>query len=1054
MDLTKSGSGGLTTGLSPSASPRDGLYQCFNMVSDIPGWTTKRRGIKQLSPTSNFTDVFSGASKTLLLPVAAWYFDDHIWVYVEDATSTNSVVSGICAYSMVTNAGWHKVVESSSFLALDRTQFKMRQTTCDRRQLISTAAGVKRVASVYSDYYPKDSSNNVNYSTMYRNAGIPRALDPRCPNAVAGGATLPGLIAAAGYEWLLLSSAVAYRIAWIKRDENAILGIGSPSGRIVVRNTSTTTNYATRLKTIIPSGVTDSSYVMQIYRTNIVSIDQAGVIPDPGDDMFLAGEYRLTSTDLSNGYVLYEDISFDGLLGEALYTNENQDGNLQGRLQPPIARDLAYYGGCAFYANTTERQRLTIKVLAVDSTGAAKGVRVGDMLVMGDLVMEGVAVANEEVQTWYFAIDATAGAGSEVIRALKTAESICYKYNQWSNAKNGRYAAYNLTTNNDIVGVIGLEEKSIGGTTGAYLGVNRVDSPIQVLPAPVFTSTPSNTLAQACQVVTNVGPTTVTVTTAAAHNLTTNDLVFLAPFATSTEAGTSSPQLANTDVPAGVYKVTVTGATTFTFPSPSGAASNQTDARAATTGGYVHKIFDSTNSIWTEARSENNRRPNRLMWSPTSEPESVPIENFVDLGSADKAILKIIPTQDSLFVFKEDGLWRLKGEAADWEVIVFDGACILAAPESADVVGGQVYCYTTNGVVAIDDGGVKKVSQKVGGAVDNRLRALATYPSTALTYVGCGHGEDQAYWLSFGGTDLYRYHLPTKTWSRHFFDDKATASGNGVVSFVNTVKASRYTTFDNQAYAERLLVTFSSTANCIGVERKTGQITDFADLDVAVSVSSINTSSNSVTLASVPSSVTVGDVFLWVTGAQYGGYSVNSSNIQYRATISAINGNDLTLAISGAVPALSSWPGVGAANGYVMKQIQGIVGYMPFEVEDGVSLGKFSEVIVSTGSRGRFSAMDIWFNTETGFPITNLTTAQSTSSVNGFAYRDWATAWTPRSDNMGDMVAVRTGVPRASTTGTSLLVRLVNSRAMELFDVASIRVIGTAGDNKVRKTNA
>lgn len=1056
--------GGLATSSNPLAGGQ-GQYVLENMVADMPGWSTKRNGMKLLSPTSNWPAVFSLSSSYSI--VSCWTHDDHVWIYVEDGIN-----SGIAAYSLVTSAGWHKVVEQASIIRLDQNQYKLRAHTFDRRSMIQTAAGIKRVAAIYDDYYPKGSTTSVNYSTMYRDAGIPRALDPRCPSAVAGGASLPGLIALTGFEWLLLSSAVAYRIVWIKRDENAILGVGAPSGRIVVRNNSTTTNYATRLKVPIPSGCSDTSYVMQIYRTNIIQINGAGIIPDPGDEMFLSGEYRLTSTDLSNQYVLYEDVSFDGLLGDALYTNENQEGPFAGRIQPPVCRDLASYGGCAFFSNTTEKQRMTIKFLAVDSSGIGtyKGITLGDYIIAGDLAMEAVAPANEETQLWHFATDQTTGAGSEVIRALKTAESFCYKYNLLSNSVAGRYYAYNLTGNNDVVGVIGLEEKSIGGSTGAFVGTTRVDSPVQILPAPVFTSTPSNTLAIKCAVATDVGPTTVTVTAASNHNLTTNDLVFLAPYETSIENGTTSPRFANTDVPAGVYKITSTGATTFTFTAPSGAASSQTDANAATTGGYFHKIFDTTSSVWTEARSDNSRKPNRLMWSSFQEPECAPLLNTADLGAADKAILRIVPTQDSLFVFKEDGLWRVKGEAGDWEIIVLDAACILAGAETPGIVDGRIFAYSTAGVVSVDDGGVAKVSGPVSGSLENLSRSLAANPTLSQRYVGIGHNESKSYWLavpdSGGRQGIYRYHSPTRTWSKHkitFQRDKISGTVNRVAA-ISTAKASRYTSFDAQAYAERLVLCGpgSTTAtNGILVERRTGSVIDYSDVELAVTPTSFDTTNITVTISESPTTlgIEVGDMFLWYNPASYvpGGYSFSASlsgGGKERAKISSINGSVLTLDISGNIPALSSWPAIGGGfSGVILKQIRGTISPAPIVAKDGLTLLKFSEIVAAFGSCGRFTKCDFGFNTETATATPG--TFQATSSVNGFAYADWLLF----GDNMADSTlqyirTFRTGVPRAVSTGPYLIAALRNSAACESFDVAGIRVIYEEGDNKTRKTNA
>lgn len=1053
-DANTTGARGLTTGVNPLVSQGNGFYQLQNSWTDMNGWASKRRGMKQLNATSAWTGVFSGGS---MAARDVWFFDDHLFVYAEGSTT-----NGIAAYSFVTSAGWHKVVEQTnpSYIGLDTSEFySLRSCPSDRRQLLNTKGGVKRIASIYNDYYPRGSTTAVNYSSMYRDAGIPRALEPRCRNAVAGGATDHGLIALTALEWLPVSSAVAYRIVWFKRDENGIPGVGAPSGRIVVRNTSTTTTYATRLKVVIPDAINDSSYVMQIYRTNVIQIDGAGIIPDPGDDMFLSGEYRLTSTDLSNGYVLYEDVSFDPLLGDALYSNENQEGVFAARFQPPLSRDIAMFGGCAHFANITERQRLTLKILAVDPAAASKGVRIGDVIVAGDLAMIGVATADEELTGYNFAVDATAGTGSEVIRALKTAESLVYKYNLWSNTNNGRYAAYNLTSNNDIYGVVGFEEKSVGGTTGVYVGLNRVDAPVQILPIPTFTTTPSNTLALKCAVATNGSGVATIDAAGAAHNLTTGDLVFLAPWAASTEAGTSSPQFVNTNVPSGVYQITVVDADEFTITGTY--AASQTDADAATTGGYFHKIFDFTTSVWTEARSKISYQPNRLMWSPLGEPESAPIVNFADIGAADKAILRIIPTQDSLFIFKEDGLWRLKGFGGDWEIVVLDAACVLYGAETPAVVNGRVFALTTAGVVAVDDGGSQIVSGDIAGEIA-RLRSASPSREFAFVYRGCGHGEQNAYWLAFGASAfMYRYHIPTRTWSKHvIMPPAAKTDGTGTQSqpIMCTAKASRYTSFDAQSYAERLVVAHgtSATSGAVSIERRTGLVIDLSDVDIpAGTVSSLGTSDNTVTLASAPAATEVGDIFMWYTNAtnKPAGYSFSAAST-IRATISAINGNVLSLAVSGTVPAVSTWPAIsGSMSGSIIKQIRSVVGYNPFLVDQGMNAGRFNEVLLSTGSLGRFSECTLGFNTETATAVP--LTEQATSTMSGFAYADWTTIGSVGAEaSLPYLRTFRSGVPRATAIGSYLLVTLHHNRACEHFDVAGLKVIIEEGSNKTRKTNA
>ncbi len=1055
-------------GLAPSANPliadKASMYRLGNMIADNSGWISKRPGIRHLDLTG-YSSVFTGANTYALVPKAMWCYDDHLFVYAEGAAS--SVASGIASYDLIYGQGWKKVVESTGTLVTNTNRFKMRSCQVDRRQLITTSGGVKRIASVGAQYYPTGSTTAVDYSTMYRSAGIPRALDPRCANAVVGGGIDHGLIAATNFEWLLLSSAVAYRICWIRRDENGILQYGAPSGRIVVRNTSTTTNYATRIKVVIPSGVSDTSHVMQVYRTNIVSIDGTGAIPDPGDDMYLSGEYRLETADLTNGYVLYDDISFDGLLGDALYTNEAQEGALGGRAQPPLANDIASFGRSAFFSNVTEKQRLIMKILAVDSSGIGtdRGIRVGDVIMCGDLAMVGTLLAAEPTQTYNFAVDVTTGPGSEVIRALKTTESIVHKYNLWSNAKNGRYAAYNLTTNNDIYGVIMFEEKSVGGSTACYFGTSRVDSPVQILPAPKFTAVPANTLALATSVATNVGNDTVECVTSASHGYTTGDLVFLAPWAASTESGTSSPRCANTDVPSGLYKITVTAVDKFTFPAPSGTTGNQTDARAATTGGYVHKIFDTTTSVWTEARSANPTRKNRLMWSPPDEYESAPISNYVDIGSSDRAILRIVPTITSLFVFKEDGTWRLQGDNGEWALQELDRACIVVSPESPAVVGSRIFAMTSNGVMSIDESGATDVCGQMKVELSKILRRAAEYSIEAVKMIGIGNDEDQSYTLTtshtfsvLGSTGGYaynvvRYHIPTRTWSFHNYNRKWESSTNSFgISAACIMRASQpAAAYWSQA---RLGLGFdaasSSHPHYIGVERRSGSIFDMCDLEIPVTVSSVAPTTGVVTLsATVPSGVEIGDVICYIGGSSI---ATGSETLNYFSTITAISGSTVTVETSGAgIEPLATW--ATGVTYVIFKQIPAAFSYQPDAAQ--FESQHVSELEIAFGSRARFSRCNITFQPDC-LPDTSIT-----SYVNGYIYAEWAAfqnfqlnVYDYREEGSIALIrTIRSGIPRQAAINGTLRITFQNNRALELFDIAGVRVVGVDSSMKSRRTN-
>lgn len=101
---------------------------------------------------------------------------------------------------------------------------------------------------------------------------------------------------------------------------------------------------------------------------------------DPSDEHFKVLEHKLTSTDISNGYVdLIDEAPEAFVLGSLpLYTNEATGGGvLQDALEPPKSYDIAKWNNRMWYATTYTRARATIELLGV---GSPDGVQNGDTL--------------------------------------------------------------------------------------------------------------------------------------------------------------------------------------------------------------------------------------------------------------------------------------------------------------------------------------------------------------------------------------------------------------------------------------------------------------------------------------------------------------------------------------------------------------------------------------------------------------------------------------------------------------------------------------------------
>lgn len=257
----------------------------------------------------------------------------------------------------------------------------------------------------------------------------------------------------------------------------------------------------------------------------------------------------------------------------------------------------------------------------------------------------------------------------------------------------------------------------------------------------------------------------------------------------------------------GVY--TVSGVTSLTFQI-------QADTLTAGTKGVA--IATSNAQV-----SSNNLGPSKLYYSKYLQPEAVPAVNFLSIGLSDKAILRIIPLRSSLFVMKEDGVYRVTGQAAPWTVTLFDSSYILIAPDSVSVANNVVYGWTTQGIMSLTESG----SQIISRLIDVDILPLATqqYTNFSTATWGIGYNSDYSYlvWTVTNTTDTvatqaYMYNNLTSTWVNW---DKSNTCG-----IVDPV--------DNKLYLG------AGDTNSIEQERKDFLRTDYADRETTLDIQTGN----------------------------------------------------------------------------------------------------------------------------------------------------------------------------------------------------------------------
>lgn len=164
-------------------------------------------------------------------------------------------------------------------------------------------------------------------------------------------------------------------------------------------------------------------------------------------------------------------------------------------------------------------------------------------------------------------------------------------------------------------------------------------------------------------------------------------------------------------------------------------------------------------------------KPNRIYYAKLQQPEAVPILNFIDVGPEDKAISRILSLRESLFLLKEDGVYRLTGLDGNFAVDLFDESTKIIAPDSAVVLNNQIYCLTNQGIVTISDTGVSIISSQIDG--DIKLLSSANYNFESEAF-GVSYETDRAYLLFMPtnttdtvATQAYRYNSENSVWTKY-----------------------------------------------------------------------------------------------------------------------------------------------------------------------------------------------------------------------------------------------------------------------------------------------
>lgn len=428
-------------------------------------------------------------------------------------------------------------------------------------------------------------------------------------------------------------------------------------------------------------------------------------------------------------------------------------------------------------------------------------------------------------------------------------------------------------------------------------------------------------------------------------------------------------------------------------------------------GSSSFAVTSSVSACWNPAlptsgtteSSTNDAFKNAVFFSKTSQPEAVPLGNFFFAGSADSEILRIIPLRDSVFILKEDGIYRISGEdASSFRVDLFDSTTRIIAPESAVVLNNQIYALTDQGVVAITEGGVQVKSRPIEitllSLIGEDLDSLRNL-SFAISY------ETERKYILFvptisgdtTATQAFVYNTFTNTWTRW-----TLAKTCGVIDPEND-----------------LLYLGDASSNYVNSERKSLSYLDYADYGSTTSITVVN--STVLTLASVED-VEVGDII-------YQSASVLS-------TVTDVDTEANQVTVSG-VRAFT----VAACT--VLKAISSKISWVPFTMGNPGMLKHFREVSLMFKKDFSGEASLVFSSDVSGSPEIEELTGTGSGRWGSFAWG--RVPWGGRKKRR----PIRVIVPRNKQRCSQLACEFRHATAFTDYQLNGISLIASSGSERL-----
>jgi len=432
--------------------------------------------------------------------------------------------------------------------------------------------------------------------------------------------------------------------------------------------------------------------IIEFYRTAAAATTAAIV-----DETYLAGFVQLSATNITNGYVSWEDKTFESGLGAALYTNTSEEGVEAANYLPPKAKLVETFRESLFLGNLSvpksvsldlrpltsraqgsigpfprgESNRAMTNGAATFTTAIASSLRVGMIVVPFDSHYHGTSDGFANASTVFARITGISGTTVTV-----------------SQVWNG------TTANHDLYYHHSVRIKS--ATKDAYYPLSCYG---------------------------------------AAYALTSLRL----PAHYIRGASSLDGESGHPDVLADISYCAPPSSTSYSpgydgFVLEIEAINAETSVEVfATCGDQLDPVIPLTTASTGYSLAAESL-PGYLWWSKRAQPEHFPPTNLDAPGDPNANIVAMHATKEALLVFKDDGLYRVTGDGADsgFRFDLVDSSVRATGP--GVTVLDKAYVMTRQGIVEATPYGAKVISGDLDGLDFGTYIRDTSAPSAQFTY--------------------------------------------------------------------------------------------------------------------------------------------------------------------------------------------------------------------------------------------------------------------------------------------------------------------------------